>query len=123
MDELRKLGFVVEMDDFGSGYSSLNMLSHMKVDVLKLDMQMVRNETSKPAGQSILKDVISMAHRMLLSVVAEGVESREQVERLQAVGCDYVQGYYFAEPMTAPEYEELLKKCQPQTEITEPVIF
>ena len=123
VDELRKLGFVVEMDNFGSGYSSLNMLSHMKVDVLKLDMQMVRNETSKPAGQSILKDVISMAHRMLLSVVAEGVESREQVERLQAVGCDYVQGYYFAEPMTAPEYEELLKKCQPQTENTEPVIF
>lgn len=116
VEKLRKLGFIVEMDDFGSGYSSLNMISQMKPDILKLDMQFVRNETAKPEQQSILNDVIVMAHRMCLSVVAEGVETREQVDRLQAVGCDCVQGFYFAKPMPAAEYEELLKLCHVQEE-------
>lgn len=107
--ELRSLGFVVEMDDFGSGYSSLNMLSQMSLDVLKLDMKFVQNEIEKPATQSILDDVVSMAHRLHLSVVAEGVETQEQVHRLRAVGCDYIQGYYFAKPMPAAEFEELLR--------------
>ena len=107
--ELRSLGFVVEMDDFGSGYSSLNMLSQMSLDVLKLDMKFVQNEIEKPATQSILDDVVSMAHRLHLSVVAEGVETQEQVHRLRAVGCDYFQGYYFAKPMPAAEFEELLR--------------
>ena len=71
--ELRRLGFIIEMDDFGSGYSSLNMLSQMDLDILKLDMKFIRNEMNKPAEQSILNDIISMAHRMHLSVVAEGV--------------------------------------------------
>lgn len=116
VEELRELGFIVEMDDFGSGYSSLNMFSQMNLDVLKLDMQFVRNETAKPARLSILNDVIVMAHRMCLSVVAEGVETKEQVDCLQAAGCDCVQGYYFAKPLTVTEYEELLKNCLNRTE-------
>lgn len=116
VEKLRELGFIVEMDDFGSGYSSLNSLSQMKLDILKLDMQFVRSETAKPAQKSILNDVIVMAHRMSLGVVAEGVETRDQVDRLQAVGCDYVQGYYFAKPMPVIEYEELLKACHSQPE-------
>ena len=107
VEQLRALGFPVEMDDFGSGYSSLNMLSQMKLDILKLDMAFVRNEIAKPADQSILGDIIAMAHRMRLGVVAEGVETKEQVNRLMTVGCDYVQGYYFAKPMPVKEFEPL----------------
>ncbi|MGN0715255.1 MAG: putative bifunctional diguanylate cyclase/phosphodiesterase, partial [Anaerovoracaceae bacterium] len=109
VDQFRKLGFTIEMDDFGSGYSSLNMLNQMKLDILKLDMEFIRNELAKPAEQSILHYVISMAHGMGLVVVAEGVETREQVERLQDIGCDLVQGYFFARPMPAAELETLLK--------------
>lgn len=107
VEELHRRGFVIEMDDFGSGYSSLNMLSQMTLDILKLDMKFIQNELAKPAEQSILNDIISMAHRMRLRVVAEGVETKEQTERLQAVGCDYVQGYYFARPMPVKEFEAL----------------
>ena len=107
VEELRTLGFIIEMDDFGSGYSSLNMLRQMKLDILKLDMKFIQNELAKPAAQSILNDIISMAHRMSFRVVAEGVETKEQTERLQAVGCDYVQGYYFARPMPVKEFEAL----------------
>lgn len=105
--ELCKLGFIVEMDDFGSGYSSLNMLSQMPLDILKLDMKFIQSEMAKPVEQSILNDIITMAHRMRLDVVAEGVETREQMKRLQDIGCDYVQGYYFAKPMPVAEFEEL----------------
>lgn len=122
VEELRKLGFIVEMDDFGSGYSSLNMLSQMTLDILKMDMKFVQNEVAKPAEQSILNDVISMAHRMHLSVVAEGVETREQVKRLMDVGCDYVQGYFFAKPMPPSEFEELLKTQRLHPKFPEPVV-
>lgn len=112
--ELRKQGFIIEMDDFGSGYSSLNMLDQMSLDILKLDMQFIRNEMAKPVEQSLLHDVINMAHRMHLNVVAEGVETRNQKKRLQAMGCDFAQGYFFAKPMPADEFEELLQMqtCQ-----------
>lgn len=113
VEELRRMGFVIEMDDFGSGYSSLNMLSQMKLDILKLDMKFIQNEMEKLTEQSILNDVISMAHRMHLRVVAEGVETREQAHRLQTVGCDYAQGYFFAKPMPAAEFEELIKVQHP----------
>ncbi|MDY2629657.1 MAG: EAL domain-containing protein [Lachnospiraceae bacterium] len=109
VENLRRLGFVVEMDDFGSGYSSLNMFSQMMLDILKLDMKFIQNEMAKSADQSILNDIVNMAHRMHLSVVAEGVETRNQMNRLRSVGCDYVQGYFFAKPMPAAEFEELLK--------------
>ena len=107
--ELRRLGFVIEMDDFGSEYSSLNMLSQMEPDIVKLDMKFIQNEMSKPEEQSILKDIIKMAHRMHFSVVTEGVETRDQMKRLQAMECDYVQGYFFARPMPVAEFEELVK--------------
>lgn len=110
VEKLQKNNFLIEMDDFGSGYSSLNMFSQMKLDILKLDMQFVQNETAKPANQSILNDIINMAHRMSLKVIAEGVEKKEQVNRLQAIGCDFVQGYYFAKPMPAGKFEQLLKE-------------
>lgn len=107
-EDLRKLGFNVELDDFGSGYSSFNMLSQMSLDILKLDMKFIQNELARPADRSFLKDIINMAHRADLAVVAEGVETREQMNRLHAAGCDYVQGYFFAKPMPIQEYEKLL---------------
>ena len=108
VDALRRVGFVVEMDDFGSGYSSLNMLSQMSLDILKLDMKFIQNELTKPAERSLLEDVIRMAHRVCLSVVAEGVETAGQRDRLRELGCDYAQGYFFAKPMPASDFEKLL---------------
>lgn len=107
VESLRRLGFVIEIDDFGSGYSSLNMLGHMNVDILKLDMKFIQNEVAKPEERSILNDVINMAHRIHLSVVAEGIETREQMNHLQSMGCDYAQGYFFAKPMPVDEFEKL----------------
>ena len=109
VERLRRLGFIIEMDDFGSGYSSLNMLNQMKMDILKLDMKFIQTETAKPMEQGILRFVVGLARWMNLSVVAEGVETREQLERLREIGCDYVQGYFFARPMPCREYEDLLK--------------
>ena len=113
VEQLRKLGFIIEMDDFGSGYSSLNMLSQIRLDVLKLDTKLTQNETAKPTDRSILSDIIAMAHRMSLRVIAEGVETWEQLERLRMIGCDCVQGYFFARPMPVAEFEALLKKQPP----------
>ena len=112
VEELHKLGFIIEMDDFGSGYSSLNLLSQMTLDVLKLDMKFIQNEMAKPEEQSVLVDIISMAHKMHLNVVAEGVETEEQMKRLQKAGCDYAQGYFLAKPMPVAEFEKLWKELR-----------
>lgn len=106
--KLQGCGFVIEMDDFGSGYSSLNMLGRMSLDILKLDMAFVRNELEKPLDENLLQDVISMAHRIHLKVVAEGVETEEQADCLRIMGCDYAQGYFFAKPMSDVEFENQL---------------
>lgn len=106
---LRELGFVIELDDFGSGYSSLNMLHKMPVDILKLDMKFIQSETAKPVSQGILRFIMELARWMNLSVVAEGVETGEQLERLRETGCDYVQGYYFAKPLPVKDFETLVK--------------
>ena len=112
---LRELGFVIEMDDFGSGYSSLNMLNRMPLDILKLDMKFIQSETAKPVDQGILRFIMELARWMNLSVVAEGVETKEQVERLREIGCDFVQGYYFAKPMPGADFERLLDKCRQES--------
>ena len=114
VEQLRRRGFIIEMDDFGSGYSSLNMLNQMKLDILKLDMKFIQSETAKPIEQGILRFIVGLARWMNLSVVAEGVETREQLERLREIGCDYVQGYFFAKPMPSGEFAELLKTQAPR---------
>lgn len=116
VDRLRALGFVIEMDDFGSGYSSLNMLNKMSLDILKLDMVFIQNETAKPAEQGILRFIMDLARWMNLSVIAEGVETKKQLERLREIGCDYVQGYYFSKPVPCPEFEALImRQCREWT--------
>ena len=114
VDELRRKGFVIEMDDFGSGYSSLNMLNQMKNDILKLDMKFIQSEIVKPVEQGILRFIIGLAKWMGLRVIAEGVETREQLERLKEIGCDYVQGYFFSKPVPVAAFEDLLQKAPVQ---------
>ena len=113
---LREKGFVVEMDDFGSGYSSLNMLNRMPMDILKLDMQFIRTEMEMPESRRTLLYIIGLAHWLNLSVVAEGVETKEQLEHLRNLGCDYIQGYYLAKPMDPADFEELFRQQIPEQE-------
>lgn len=110
VDELRRRGFVIEMDDFGSGYSSLNMLSQARFDILKLDMQFIQTETAKPGEMSLMRFVVKLAKWMNLSTVAEGVETRAQAERLREVGCDYAQGYFFSRPLPVEKFEALMRR-------------
>ena len=109
VEKLRALGFAVEMDDFGSGYSSLNTLKAVPVDKLKLDMKFLEDSEGDTKGGSILTSVIRMAHWLRLPVIAEGVETREQAEYLKSVGCLYMQGYYFARPMPIKDFETVLR--------------
>ncbi len=105
---LRKAGFVVEMDDFGSGYSSLNMLATLPIDVLKLDMRFIRNICESEKDYRLVKLMINTASVMSIPTVAEGVETEEQFRLLKAGGCDMVQGYYFSKPLPAHDFEELI---------------
>lgn len=109
---LRDMGFLIEMDDFGSGYSSLNMLSELPIDLLKLDMRFVQNDGGLlPTGKrSILSFIVSLSKWLHLPTIAEGVETKEDVELLRAMGCNYIQGYYFAKPMPVPEFETYMEQ-------------
>ncbi len=108
--QLKDEGFTLLMDDFGSGYSSLSILLETPFDVIKLDKKFMENMMVSEKGKLILEQVVSMADRLELGLLAEGVETKEQVELLQNIGCDQVQGYYYAKPMPEEEFFELLKK-------------
>lgn len=108
--ELKEGGFKLLMDDFGSGYSSLNILLETPFDVIKLDKKFMENMMVSGKGRLILEQVVLMADKLDLGIVAEGVETKEQVELLQRIGCDYVQGYYFAKPMPEEEFFALLQQ-------------
>ncbi|MBQ7645997.1 MAG: EAL domain-containing protein [Clostridia bacterium] len=110
VSELRQLGFEIEMDDFGSGYSSLNMLSSMPVDVLKIDMKFIRNIERNETDRKLVTMILDIAKFMKLTVVAEGVETDGQLEILKKAGCDIVQGYYVSRPLPADEFEKLIEK-------------
>ena len=103
-------GFTLLMDDFGSGYSSLNVLLETPFDVIKLDKKFMDNMMASDKGKLILEHMVSMAHELGLGLLAEGVETKEQVELLGKIGCDNVQGYYFARPMPQEDFFALLKK-------------
>ncbi len=106
---LHHAGFTILMDDFGSGYSSLNTLKDIDMDVLKIDMKfLTRGQQENSRSGIILEAVISMAHSLGMLVITEGVEERGQVDFLKSLGCDYIQGYYFARPMPMEEYRELI---------------
>lgn len=108
MEELHNVGFKLSMDDFGSGYSSFNMLQEIRVDILKIDKNFFRSTSDSVRGKKIVNSIISMASDLGIKTVAEGVETFEQVEFLQKTDCDLVQGYYFYRPITIPAFEKLL---------------
>ena len=109
----QELGFMIEMDDFGAGYSCLGMLSSFSLDVLKLDISFVQNIK---VNEIVIENVIKMAHRMGLLTVAEGAESDEQFKMLKSLGCDFIQGFYFSEPLSLLDYESYMKKTAVMTE-------
>lgn len=115
---LQAEGFVIEMDDFGSGYSSLNTLKDIPVDILKLDMKFMGKAEDAERSANILQMVVGMAQKLRMQVIAEGVETKEQADFLGSIGCDIVQGYYYAKPMSVDEFEVVLEKY-PYQEIME----
>ncbi len=107
---LRNKGFEIEMDDFGSGYSSLNMLSDMPIDVLKMDMKFIRNIEESETDRRLVSLILDIARYLKVSVVAEGVETEKQLEILRNGKCDLVQGYYFSRPLPSEDFEKLIEK-------------
>ena len=107
---IHKAGLSCSIDDFGSGYSSLNMLKDVKVDALKLDRVFFESADDNQRGKDIIQSVLHLAKALDLRTVSEGVEERKQVEFLKKMNCDLIQGYVFAKPMPIPEFESLLSK-------------
>lgn len=107
MVQLQKYGFCILMDDFGSGYSSLNALKDIAVDILKIDMKFLSDTDVPGRGENILASVMRMAKWLNMPVIAEGVEKETQVAFLRSIGCEFVQGYFFSKPMPVDEYEQL----------------
>lgn len=104
--KLKEYGFIVSMDDFGAGYSSLNSLRELQLDVLKIDADFFKGENMEERGMLIVAEVIELAKKLNMKIVAEGIESREQVDFLVEQECDLIQGYFFSKPMITEEFEE-----------------
>lgn len=109
---LQRFGFIVEIDDFGSGYSSLNMLKDLTVDVLKIDMKFLSRADENPRSKEILRSVIELAKRLKMEVVTEGVETEEHVQFLEDANCDLLQGYYFSKPVPEGEFPKVVEEVQ-----------
>ncbi len=108
VNTLRELGFKIEMDDFGSGYSSLSMLPKIPIDALKLDMMFIRSAFGERKDTRLLEAMVRLAASFEVPTIAEGVETAEQVLALKAMGCDVIQGYYFSRPLPANEFETFI---------------
>ena len=106
MEQLHALGFKIEMDDFGAGYSSLNMLKDVPVDVLKIDLNFLSKTSHPDKAFTIMSSVIRMAKWLGINSIVEGVETEEQVEALAQMGCQHFQGYYFCRPMPVDQFEK-----------------
>jgi EAL domain-containing protein (putative c-di-GMP-specific phosphodiesterase class I) len=110
LEEFRKQGFIVEMDDFGSGYSSLNMLKDMPVDVLKIDMKFLGKSNDEQRANIIVKNVIRLSEDLGIVSLTEGVETVEQFNALHDLGCALFQGYNFSKPIPFKEFESMLER-------------
>ena len=108
VDKLHEYGYLVEMDDFGSGYSSLNVLKDLEVDIIKLDMRFMQGEIGGRGG-IIISSVVQMAKWLKTIIIAEGVETMEQADYMKSIGCNYIQGYIYSKPVPADEFREMLK--------------
>lgn len=110
LSKFRESGFIVEMDDFGSGYSSLNQLKDMPLDVLKIDMKFLSKAEDNHRAETILRNVLRLSSDLGLFSLTEGVETEDQYKRLNEMGCNLFQGYYFAKPMAVADFEKLCNK-------------
>lgn len=110
LKDLKMCGFRLSMDDFGAGYSSLNSLKDLPIDVLKLDMDFFRGEDTQERGEIVVKETIRLAKALHMKIVAEGIEKKEQVEFLAEQGCDMIQGFYFAKPMPVAQFNEKIRQ-------------
>jgi len=113
MESVRAMGVKFSVDDFGTGYSSLNYLRQLPVDILKIDRSFVQSITENSEDLSLVKTILAIGHGLNLKVVAEGAEEEEQVNRLAIIGCDYVQGYYYAKPLSGSDFVDFLKNWNP----------
>ena len=116
VEELRHAGFVIYMDDFGSGYSSFNTLQQIPIDVLKLDMKFLSGFTTNNKSRVVLSSIVHMAKELGIPVIAEGVETREECDYLRSIHCKYIQGYYFSPPLSEAAFTRLLDSLPPQDE-------
>lgn len=114
--QLQQCGFKILLDDFGSGYSSLNMLNHLPIDTLKIDKTLIDDSGCRASTRKIITNLINLSRDLGMDVVAEGVETKEQFDFLLETGCDYIQGYYCARPVPAAEYTSLLEKADGRSE-------
>ena len=108
VDGLHKLGAKVSMDDFGSGYSSLNLLSRLPIDIIKLDKVFLKDDNLQESDKIIISCVIDMAKRLQITSLCEGVETLEQSDYLKEAGCQIQQGYYFSRPIPQEEFEKFM---------------
>jgi EAL domain-containing protein (putative c-di-GMP-specific phosphodiesterase class I) len=109
---LKDLGVHLSLDDFGTGHSSLSYLKRLPIDTLKIDQSFVRDITYAPDDEAIVASIISLAHNLKRRVIAEGVETKEQLNYLRRHGCTQIQGYYFSKPVSAELFERLLQQDQ-----------
>ncbi|MEG1994671.1 MAG: EAL domain-containing protein, partial [Oscillospiraceae bacterium] len=105
MRSIHNEGFLIAMDDFGKAYSSLNLLKEIPIDILKLDKDFLTSCSENSKGETIIELILSMSKKLGLEVVSEGVETKQQVDFLMDIGCNIAQGYYFAKPMPADEFQ------------------
>ena len=112
LEQLSRMGVLVSVDDFGTGYSSMSYLRRFPIDKLKIDRSFITDLMSRAEDASIVQAIISLAHGLRLKVVAEGVETPEQLEFLKSLGCDQYQGYHFSEPLPATVFSELVREQQ-----------
>ena len=108
INKMKALGFSFSMDDFGSGYSSFNLLKDMAADELKIDKEFLESTDDSKRSRYIIEKIVQMAHGLDIRVVCEGVERKEQVEFLREIECDIIQGYYYSKPMPMADYEKYL---------------
>jgi EAL domain-containing protein (putative c-di-GMP-specific phosphodiesterase class I) len=109
LEELSRMGIVVSVDDFGTGYSSMSYLRRFPIDMLKIDRTFVAEMDTREDDTSIVQAIVSLAHGLRLKVVAEGVETRAQLEALKSLGCDQYQGFHFSAAVPAGQFEQLLR--------------